>query len=951
MKIETNFFRSPLARRVFSLFVLSALVPVAATAVLSFGQVSRLLTNQTHDQLHEASKAYGMTIFERLIGLESDLAELAHVLVDEDVLIDDPHSPIKQPFLAAVVVSHLGDKETLWGDIAELPRLAAAETEHLLNDRVVLSNVVTGDSESQTYASRLIDVSQPDSPVLVVRIAPEVIWGDPEALPLTTNYCVLDNGNRVLYCSELASKAMQEQLAPRLVNSSSGQFEWSSDGEEHLASYWAIFLKARFFNPQWIVIASQPSRRALAPIQAYKRLFPPVLLLSILIVALLSVNQIRKGLAPLDKLIAGTRNIANREFDKRVVVTSGDEFEELADSLNRMARRLGKQFTALTTLSEVDRLILSTLEIEQVLEMVLSHLRDVVTCDVASITLVDMDSDHMARTFIEAPDGEDNVQRVELGERELTMLAEHPGGMLLSWDSAWPRYLIPLKRQGARWFLLVPIRYKGRLTGIISLGYRQKPHLDEEDVKRVRDFADRLAVAFSTVEREEQLYNQAHFDPLTRLPNRQLFKDRLEREIMHAKMEKNLMAVLFIDLDHFKKVNDSVGHSAGDELLKMAAERLRRCVRESDTVARLGGDEFTIILSKINDPTDASGVSEKILELFNQPFDIDHHEHFVSASIGITLYPSDGTTAEELLRNADTAMYRAKDSGRSTRKFFKERMNAEAVARIKLESELRQALNNRELTLHFQPQISLKNDRVVSAEALLRWEHPERGLLRPDKFINVAEDSGLIVPLGEWLLNTSCRQFVNWQRNKIAPRSVAVNVSIRQFREPNFVETVRSVLSDADMPPECLELEITESLLVEDLDRTVDTIAQLHDIGVRLAIDDFGTGYSSMGYLKRLSIDTIKIDRSFIRDIPGDDDAATIVKAIILMAHSLRKTVVAEGVETRDQLDFLRMRHCEYAQGYYFSEPLPVREFSDYMRSRRKVIKMPSRRRVAKTAS
>ncbi len=511
MKIETHFFRSPLARRVFGLFVLSALVPVAATAILTFGQVSRLMTNQIHDQLHEAGKAYGMILFERLIGLEGDLAELAQLLRDEDILFDDPNSPVKRQFIAAVVVSHLGDREPLWGEIADLPRLATAETEHLLNDRVVLSNVVTSDPEPQIYASRLIDVLQPDSPVLVVRIAPEVIWGDPEALPLTTNYCVLDNGNRVLFCSQPATKAMQEQAAVRLVNSSTGRFDWSFKGEAHLASYWAIFLKARFFIPRWTVIASQPASQALAPIGAFKRLFPPVLLLSILVVALVSVKQIRKGLAPMDKLIAGTRDIANREFDKRVDVTSGDEFEELADSLNRMARRLGKQFNALTTLSEVDRLILSTLEIEQVLEMVLSHLRGVVTCDVASITLVDTDSDHMARTFIETPDGEDNVQRVELGERELKMLADHPGGMLVSWDAAWPPYLIPLKRLGARRFLLVPIRYRARLTGIISLGYRQKPRFDEEDVKRVRDFADRLAVALSTFERVEHLYNQADF--------------------------------------------------------------------------------------------------------------------------------------------------------------------------------------------------------------------------------------------------------------------------------------------------------------------------------------------------------------------------------------------------------------------------------------------------------
>ena len=952
IKIESGFFRSPFARRIFGLFVISALIPVIATGLLSFGQVSRLLEEQTHDQLHEASKAYGMTLFDRLISFEDNSGELTRLMREGESLQLGPRGYLREQFTAGVLIPHLGEPESLWGQVSQLPRLSAAEIEHLLNDKIVVSNLVNGDNTPQIYISRLIDPEQTDSAILVVRVNTNLVWGDPEALPLTTNFCVFNNGNRPLFCSRDFSKDMQEKLSAGLMQSSTGRFEWDFGGEAYMASYWAVFLKARFFNPRWIVVATQPSKLALAPITAYKKMFPPVMVLSILIVAFLSINQIRRGVIPLQKLIDGTRRIANRDFDNVVHVNSGDEFEELADSLNRMARRLGKQFNALTTLSEVDRIILSTLEIEQVVDLVLSHLQTVITCDVSSITLVDTDSEQMGRIFFETADGGDNVLRVQLSDRELDMIGEHPNGMLVPWSSAWPRYLIPLKRRGARWFMIMPIRFKERLSGIISLGFKVKPTTDGEDIKRLRDFADRLAVALSTVEREETLYNQAHYDALTGLPNRQLFKDRLERDIMHAKMEHHPLALLFVDLDHFKNVNDSVGHSAGDTLLKMAAGRLRSCVREADTVARLGGDEFTIILSKIHDPNDASAVAEKVLKVFSKPFEIDRHEHFISGSIGITLYPSDGTTAEELLRNADTAMYRAKESGRSNRKFFKERMNAVAVARIRLESELRQALANQDLMLRFQPQISLKNDRVVSAEALIRWMHPERGELLPGEFIDVAEDSGLIVPVGEWLLDAACRQFVNWQRNRIAPQSLAVNVSIRQFREPGFTASVQRILRDTDMSPECLELEITESLLVEDHDKTFETLDELREIGVKLAIDDFGTGYSSMGHLKRLSIDTIKIDRSFVKDIPDDDDAATIVMAIILMAHSLRKQVVAEGVETQAQVEFLRARHCEFAQGFLFSEPLPVREFSQYLRTRLKVIKMATGRRrdIADTA-
>ena len=427
---------------------------------------------------------------------------------------------------------------------------------------------------------------------------------------------------------------------------------------------------------------------------------------------------------------------------------------------------------------------------------------------------------------------------------------------------------------------------------------------------------------------EQRLHYQANFDTVTNLPNRALALDRLNSVVASAKRHSRKLGILFIDVDHFKKINDTLGHALGDRFLKQAGERIRSCVREEDTVARLGGDEFTVILPDIKSSKDTEGVARKILEAFARPFDLDGNEAFVSASVGITLCPDDGDDPELLMRNADTAMYQAKESGRNTLRFFTSELNERALDRIRMETELRRGLDREEFALHYQPLVDIRTGRVIGAEALLRWNSPERGSVSPDRFIRLAEDTGLIVPIGEWVLGTACRQAKRWHTDAKRRFRLSVNVSSRQFRGATLVDAVTRALASSRLPAECLELEITEGLLMDDLPETMATIRTLEAKGVGLAVDDFGTGYSSLSYLNRFPLDTLKIDRSFTNGMIADRAHATLVEAIIAMAHHLNLRVIAEGVETREQLEFLRARGCDIAQGYFFSPPLPHEEFT-----------------------
>jgi len=426
---------------------------------------------------------------------------------------------------------------------------------------------------------------------------------------------------------------------------------------------------------------------------------------------------------------------------------------------------------------------------------------------------------------------------------------------------------------------------------------------------------------------EEQIEFHAYHDVLTNLPNRKLFTDRLTQSISRARRSGKSLAVMFVDLDHFKSINDTLGHEMGDELLLEMARRLSANIREYDTVARLGGDEFTIILSELRQPEDAVNVAEKVRSAIEQPLSIAGTSIEISASIGIALYPDDGADAESLLRNADSAMYRAKEAGRNTYQLCTDDMKRRAVERLSLETRLRRAITEGQLVLHYQPQISLTTGGVIGVEALVRWNDPERGLVHPSAFIPLAEESRLILPLGEWVLRTACTQMRAWQDAGLDLPMMSVNLSLRQFQQNDIVQTVRRVLADTGLDASSLELEITESLIMEDVKHNIASLQAIREMGVRIAIDDFGTGFSSLGYLSKLPVDTLKIDRSFVTGMTAGPQGLALVSTIINLAHSLKLNVVAEGVETEEHSRVLRLLGCDEMQGYLFSKPVPSEIF------------------------
>jgi len=431
---------------------------------------------------------------------------------------------------------------------------------------------------------------------------------------------------------------------------------------------------------------------------------------------------------------------------------------------------------------------------------------------------------------------------------------------------------------------------------------------------------------------EQRVHHVAQHDVLTGLPNRSLLQDRLSQAIAYATRSGHQVWVMLIDLDRFKFVNDSMGHKAGDVLLMTVAARLRSSLRDTDTVARLSGDEFVVILSEHTDEPLTPAIVQRVMDAVAQPVILGNKEFFVTCSIGVAAYPSDGTPSDNLIEHADIAMYRAKKLGRNNFQFYTPAMNEESLERVRIESALRNALERNEFVLHYQPQVDLQSGCIVGMEALIRWKHPELGMVPPVRFISIAEDTGLIVPIGAWVMRTACAQNKAWQDAGLGKLRVAVNLSARQFGATDLIPSIEAVLNDTGLAPSCLELELTESLFMSDVTPAVELLHRMKSLGINLSIDDFGTGYSSFSYLSRFPIDVLKIDRSFVNDITHDANDAAIVASIIALAHNLRLSVIAEGVETAEQLDYLRRHGCDEMQGYYFSKPLPAAEFEQLLR-------------------
>ncbi|MCL4747668.1 MAG: EAL domain-containing protein [Burkholderiaceae bacterium] len=917
------------ARRILLLLLVATLLPTGAALLVADTRIRDELVAQSLRNLRQTAEWYAIRVYDRLVLAESALRALA----GDDAgrawsLADGQYS--------AIGLIHPDPARTRWhgaavdaGTIGEiLRRRPAAGTAAILP-------LGGNDGERSVWVVGAVDATS-GGPVAALKLDARLLWGDADELPYLTDTCVLDALYRPLYCSAALSEEAIGRIAGERATSAKGSVQWTADGVDQLSVYREIFLTGRFGAPGWTVVVTQPAAHAFAATGALRDALIPAVTLGLLLSALIGLWQVRKTLTPLRDLAGAARRIGERDFSARVAIAPDDEFGELAQAFNAMSTRLGGQFDALQTLAMIDREILTGSGPGAIAEACLtSVLRQSPSTPVA-LLLEDVAPGRDTHTlWTGAALGDPVLSRGATPDAAaLAALCVHAEGISLGPDAAAELGLCAaIGAAGVRLFVQ-PVVGDDRVVGLFAIAPNEGDPALAPPKGLLRDLAARIAVAATSAQRREKLRLRAMYDPLTGLPNRAHILERLDEELEGATRAGTTLGLLFVDLDGFSGVNDSLGHTAGDQLLRSAGQRLSQQVSAADVVGRLGGDEFVVLLRDLPEHERARSIANRIVAALAVPFEVASAEVFISASVGIAFAPEHASNATDLLRAADLALYEAKSLGRGSSAAFDRRMTQEVERRTQLDRELREALAKGQFELQYEPLINTRDGRVRAAEALIRWRHPLRGLVPPLQFISVAEDSGLIVPIGDWVLHTACAQFMAWRRAGVRLESISVNVSAHQFRRPDFVDGVLAALAGCAMPADALQLEITESVLIDDKSEIGPALARLAGMGVELAIDDFGTGYSSLSYLQRLPVGTIKIDRSFVREIETRDDARALAHAAIEMAHALGKRVVAEGVEFDAQRVLLAQWDCELLQGWLFTRPLGAAEFESFVRAR-----------------
>lgn len=746
--------------------------------------------------------------------------------------------------------------------------------------------------------------------------------------------CVLTNKGQPLACSSPLAENDRKTLT-NAPDSGEGYRSWRLNQTEYAVNTWDLFLGGHFRSDDVSILLAIPFEDSFFEFNSFKSIFPRALLGTLLVVIALSISFIRKHTRPLELLIKATHRIRDGIFNERVNIQSGDEFETLADSFNEMSTRIEEQFKTLNIMSRIDGLILSNVNPDEIIKALIGYLHSLTETEHIAILVLNDDKQMTGSVYFnEDPQYQiiryevvniSEYERIELDSNSPYLLLEDPGDR---------SYLRMIARRGDRNFIILPMREHNRHIGLICIGSSLPIDVSEDELENLLEIANRVAVALLNKRSEEKLFYQAHYDELTKLPNRYLLVDRLEQGINRAKRSGSALAVLFIDLDRFKSVNDSLGHPIGDELLIHVAGRFSSHVRGYDSLARFGGDEFVIIVSEETDTDNiinrASILSERILDSLCEPFDIDGRELFVETSIGITIYPRDGEKPDDLLKSADAAMYEAKANGRNTYSFYSRNINDALLEKMDIAAHLRHALERDEFTLLYQPKISCKTQLVTGAEALIRWDNPVLGRIPPGRFIPIAEEIGLIKDIGDWVLRMACSQVSEWHNLVKRDFHIAANLSAVQFRKQEFGDDLLRIIHESGASPSELELEITERITIEDSEKSVEILSLLHNMGINISIDDFGTGYSSLSYIQQFNVDRLKIDRSFIQQVPENENSVSIIRAILAMGHSLGLSVTAEGVETEEQYRFVVEAGFDELQGFYFSRPLDADSFEKF---------------------
>ena len=934
MAIDTRTFSSPIARRLFLFFFIAVTLPLLALVSITFFQLSDYMANQHRKELQSDAKHIGMNLFERLQRVGAELPLVA-AKRSEESLRDAIGLTSASVALRLVRGVRPGDPLWLHPGSTE-PHLYQILLEQLeaplpqARPRSMRIHQIAGE-ETILFAS----LKMGEGNYLAARLYPEFFW-DPEQLPHDKLSCVLAGADTVVFCSKVPSSQFIDAFARARQDSAVGSFEWTRDGTTMRSVYWEVFLLGIGMNRNWTVVLSQPEQALFATTRQFQFTLALVVLAAILMALMFSIGHLRRVLRPLQTLRMATRQVSEGDLGRQVRITSGDEFEELATAFNSMTGKLARQFDQREALMKLDRLILSTKDSRKVVNEVLVHSQSFPECQFLLMALEDSPIVAIKWVGGGAADTEDlEVNDLESYRQTLMLLDQDGVGVTLDRYPDWLPPMPDVERSDA--LELFPLHVSGSLKGFVLMGIRPSADAGQVDTGWAAQVVGRLSIALTRAQWQSDLYHQAHFDDLTGLPNRMALKLALGQALERSRRHGTRVALLFIDLDRFKLINDSLGHAAGDQYLQAVAERIRGCIRSEDAVARLGGDEFTVVLTDVSPETDLAAevmtVVGRLLATIPKPVVIGRHELRSTMSIGASVFPNDGQTIDDLMKQADTAMYQAKRSGGNSFRFYAQEMQAASRQRMELESDMRRALEGDQFQLYFQPQVRNGFEDVDSAEVLLRWNHPEKGLVPPGVFIPIAEESMLIADIDAWVLRSACRQIRCWHDAGRPAVRLSVNISAAQFQNAGFVELVRQTLHEFDVPAGQIELEITEGALIDNLDHARQVLHDLGGLGLGLAIDDFGTGYCSLAYLKSMPIDKLKIDQSFVRDITRSSRDAAIVEVILQLSRQLGLHCIAEGVETTAEYDWLVEKGCEVFQGYLFHRPMPLADFERVLTS------------------
>ena len=811
----------------------------------------------------------------------------------------------------------------LLGTTAAVPALGDALGRKLAHGESVIVAVAPSDGgAARAMLVRSLPRLGGVDALLVAEIAPRYLWEVAPSRRDRFNFCLRDDSGAPLQCSSPAALQALRFLGEQRVLAP-GPLEWQFGVENWRGASVSLDLAAPYTGANWSVVAIESAAHTGVRLGSG---LAATLLAATLLGALAGLVLLRR------RGVAG-RMAPRGPNSATAAEQPGGADPQAGEAADRLALMLARQRRVIQAMADIDRASLSRVNAQRLMELAAGHLLDCTGCDLLLIGVLDRDLPSCMTVVLASKGGaRTEAEQKVVQPSTIKLLSVPPDGIWLRQVQEFD-LLEPQAQLGAHGALVLPIYDDGKPLGIISLGFTGASQIGSDESGNARALVGRLGAALTSAARAQALYAYSHFDATTALPNRQYLKEHLAQQIRQARRNRGRLALLFINLDGFKKVNASLGHNRADLVLAEAASRMRACVREEDMVTRFGGNEFVVVLPQITEGMDARRVADKLLEAVAKPYLVVGDEHHLGCSIGISVFPDDAQTVDRMLRNADSAMFSAKEAGRGRYMFFDAAVNRAAVDRSELERDLRRALMNAEFSLAYQPQIDLRSGRIDAVEALVRWYHPSRGMVPPAEFIAVAERAGLIGPIGEYVMRTACAQFHAWETENIAPRRIAVNVSGMEIARSDIVARVEGILRDTGLRPMHLELELTESIFMDHSIETLDKLRHLQQSGVRIAMDDFGTGYSSLSYLQRLPFDVIKIDQSFVRELGNNQDTGSIVRAIMEVAHSLGKSVVAEGVETEQQRLLLAAWGCDVGQGYLWTCPLGASEFGDFCRA------------------